>query len=118
MFGLLQLVAFSELIRSHMASKQFRTLLRSAVVLIGFLGAGMVALLTMKGWIAPWTGRFYSLWDTEYAKKYAQKPLNAVDQSLKQHASPSQDISLSLHQSASISPPPGHPSSWTFTSSS
>ena len=26
--------------------------------------------MTMKGWIAPWTGRFYSLWDTEYAKKY------------------------------------------------
>lgn len=24
----------------------------------------------MKGWIAPWTGRFYSLWDTGYAKKY------------------------------------------------
>lgn len=24
--------------------------------------------LTMKGWIAPWTGRFYSLWDTSYAK--------------------------------------------------
>ncbi|KAG8883022.1 oligosaccharyl transferase stt3 subunit [Tulasnella sp. 332] len=69
-FGLLQLVSFSELVRSHLASKQFQTLLRSAVVLIGLLGAGMVGLMTMKGWIAPWTGRFYSLWDTEYAKKY------------------------------------------------
>ncbi|KAG8908595.1 oligosaccharyl transferase stt3 subunit [Tulasnella sp. 403] len=69
-FGLLQLVSFSELVRSHLASKQFKILLRSAVALLGVLGACVVALMTMKGWIAPWTGRFYSLWDTEYAKKY------------------------------------------------
>ncbi|KAF8957127.1 oligosaccharyl transferase STT3 subunit [Flammula alnicola] len=36
-FGLLQIVAFGQLVRTH---------------------------------IAPWTGRFYSLWDTGYAKKY------------------------------------------------
>lgn len=69
-FGLLQLVAFSELVRSHLASKQFQVLLRSTVVLICLIGIGLGVLMTMKGWIAPWTGRFYSLWDTEYAKKY------------------------------------------------
>lgn len=29
-----------------------------------------LVLLTFGGYIAPWTGRFYSLWDTGYAKKY------------------------------------------------
>ncbi|KAH8116960.1 hypothetical protein DFH11DRAFT_1824379 [Phellopilus nigrolimitatus] len=28
------------------------------------LGALVFGALTMNGWIAPWTGRFYSLWDT------------------------------------------------------
>jgi dolichyl-diphosphooligosaccharide--protein glycosyltransferase len=68
-FGLLQIIAFTELVRSHVNSKQFQTLLRTGLVLIGVLGVGAFVLLTMKGWIAPWTGRFYSLWDTGYAKK-------------------------------------------------
>ncbi|KAJ8087186.1 oligosaccharyl transferase stt3 subunit [Marasmius tenuissimus] len=69
-FGLLQLVAFAQLIRSHLSSKQFQNLLAIAVVSIGVLGALGFVFLTYKGWIAPWTGRFYSLWDTGYAKKY------------------------------------------------
>jgi dolichyl-diphosphooligosaccharide--protein glycosyltransferase len=68
-FGLLQLVAFTELVRSHVSSKQFQSLLRTAAVTAGLLGFIAVVVLTMKGWIAPWTGRFYSLWDTGYAKK-------------------------------------------------
>jgi dolichyl-diphosphooligosaccharide--protein glycosyltransferase len=68
-FGLLQLVAFTELVRSHVSSKQFRFLLRTALVGGGILGFVGIVVLTMKGWIAPWTGRFYSLWDTGYAKK-------------------------------------------------
>ena len=69
-FGLLQIVAFSDLVRSHVSSKQFQQLLRVSVVVLGLLGATAFGVLTMKGWIAPWTGRFYSLWDTGYAKKY------------------------------------------------
>lgn len=69
-FGLLQLVAFTDLVRSHVSSKQFKSLLRVSVVLLGVLGALVFGVLTMNGWIAPWTGRFYSLWDTGYAKKY------------------------------------------------
>jgi dolichyl-diphosphooligosaccharide--protein glycosyltransferase len=68
-FGLLQLVAFTELIRSHVSSSQFKTLLRTTAVAVGLLGFFAVVVLTMNGWIAPWTGRFYSLWDTGYAKK-------------------------------------------------
>jgi dolichyl-diphosphooligosaccharide--protein glycosyltransferase len=41
-----------------------------AVIATGVLGTGAFVALTIKGTIAPWTGRFYSLWDTEYAKKY------------------------------------------------
>lgn len=68
-FGLLQLVAFTELVRSHVAEKQFKTLLQYSMVIIGAVGIGAFVALTLAGKIAPWTGRFYSLWDTEYAKK-------------------------------------------------
>ncbi|KAF8719176.1 hypothetical protein AX14_013140 [Amanita brunnescens Koide BX004] len=69
-FGLLQIVAFAQLVRSHISSRQFETLLFFSVIASGILGALAIVFLTYKGWIAPWTGRFYSLWDTGYAKKY------------------------------------------------
>ncbi|KAF9529008.1 oligosaccharyl transferase STT3 subunit [Crepidotus variabilis] len=69
-FGLLQIVAFGQLVRSHVSSQQFQKLLQVSVVVIGLLGAFAFAFLTYNGKIAPWTGRFYSLWDTGYAKKY------------------------------------------------
>ncbi|KAL2372834.1 oligosaccharyl transferase stt3 subunit [Blastomyces gilchristii] len=67
-FGLIQVVAFVEFLRSQVPGKQFQTLLTSLVLLIfgvSFLG---LVLLTVSGVIAPWSGRFYSLWDTGYAK--------------------------------------------------
>ncbi|KAF8921010.1 Oligosaccharyl transferase STT3 subunit-domain-containing protein [Mucidula mucida] len=69
-FGLLQIVAFAQLARSHMSSKQFKDLLFYTVITTGIIGTFGFIGLTYKGWIAPWTGRFYSLWDTGYAKKY------------------------------------------------
>lgn len=68
-FGLLQIVAFAQLVRAHVSSKQFQNLLFASVVSAGVLGFFAIVGLTYKGWIAPWTGRFYSLWDTGYAKK-------------------------------------------------
>ena len=68
MFGLLQLVAFVEFIRQRVPSKQFQTLLRGLVFAIFGLSMGFLVLLTVSGTIAPWSGRFYSLWDTGYAK--------------------------------------------------
>ena len=68
-FGLLQIVAFVELVRSHVSSKQFQQLLFVFVIAAGLLGTLTIVGLTYKGWIAPWTGRFYSLWDTGYAQK-------------------------------------------------
>ncbi|EON61972.1 hypothetical protein W97_01190 [Coniosporium apollinis CBS 100218] len=67
-FGLLQLVAFVEFIRYQLPSKQFQTLLRSLVLLVFVVAFGGLVLLTVSGTIAPWSGRFYSLWDTGYAK--------------------------------------------------
>lgn len=68
MFGLLQVVAFVEFVRQQLPSRQFQTLLRGLVLLIFVVGFGGLVLLTVSGVIAPWTGRFYSLWDTGYAK--------------------------------------------------
>ncbi|OCL11937.1 glycosyltransferase family 66 protein [Glonium stellatum] len=67
-FGLLQIVAFVEFVRTQLPSKQFQTLLRALVLVIFFVSLGGLVLLTVTGVIAPWTGRFYSLWDTGYAK--------------------------------------------------
>ena len=67
-FGLLQLVAFVEFVRRQVPNRQFQTLLRSSILVIFAVSLGALVLLTVSGTIAPWTGRFYSLWDTGYAK--------------------------------------------------
>ncbi|KAI3650194.1 hypothetical protein MP228_004932 [Amoeboaphelidium protococcarum] len=69
-FGLLQIVAFAELVRSHVESKQFQVLLKAGVFLLFAIGMVGLVYATLTGLIAPWTGRFYSLWDTSYAAKY------------------------------------------------
>lgn len=67
-FGLLQLVAFVEFIRQQVPNKQFQTLLRGLIFVVFVVSMGVLVLLTVSGVIAPWSGRFYSLWDTGYAK--------------------------------------------------
>ncbi|CAG8656410.1 5652_t:CDS:2, partial [Paraglomus occultum] len=69
-FGLLQIIAFVELVRSHLSSNQFQILFRGFIVLSFAVMFAALVLLTAAGYIAPWTGRFYSLWDTGYAKKH------------------------------------------------
>ncbi|EXJ74152.1 dolichyl-diphosphooligosaccharide-protein glycosyltransferase [Cladophialophora psammophila CBS 110553] len=67
-FGLLQLVGFFSFLKEQLPGKQFQTLL---VALGGTIFAVMflaLITLTVSGVIAPWSGRFYSLWDTGYAK--------------------------------------------------
>ncbi|KAF7594237.1 oligosaccharyl transferase stt3 subunit [Aspergillus hancockii] len=67
-FGLIQLVAFADFVRSFIPGKQFQRLLTAMVIVIfGIAFVGLVTL-TVSGVIAPWSGRFYSLWDTGYAK--------------------------------------------------
>ncbi|WFC93876.1 dolichyl-diphosphooligosaccharide--protein glycotransferase [Malassezia brasiliensis] len=69
-FGLVQLVALTELMRSYVNTSQFKLLVRAFVVLVAALAFAALVALTYGGYIAPWTGRFYSLWDTGYAKKH------------------------------------------------
>lgn len=69
-FGLLQLIALSEMARRYVSSEQFRTLVRAGVAAIALVAFAALVALTKAGYIAPWTGRFYSLWDTAYAKKH------------------------------------------------
>lgn len=69
-FGLLQLVALAELARQYVSTTQFKLIVRSLVLGLAAMGFAALVGLTMAGYIAPWTGRFYSLWDTNYAKKH------------------------------------------------
>ncbi|KAL1918331.1 uncharacterized protein VTP21DRAFT_2991 [Calcarisporiella thermophila] len=70
MFGLLQIIAFVELVRGYLPEKQFQKLFKAFIAIAFVLGLAALVGLTVSGYIAPWTGRFYSLWDTGYAKKY------------------------------------------------
>ncbi|KAF2729094.1 oligosaccharyl transferase stt3 subunit [Polyplosphaeria fusca] len=67
-FGLIQIVGFVEYVRVQLPNKQFQTLLRALVFVIFVVAFGGLVVLTVSGTIAPWSGRFYSLWDTAYAK--------------------------------------------------
>jgi dolichyl-diphosphooligosaccharide--protein glycosyltransferase len=67
-FGLLQLVAVGDYVKHHIPLRQFRSFLAILLALLVVLGVGALVGLTALGWIAPWTGRFYLLWDTNYAK--------------------------------------------------
>ena len=51
-----------------MPSRQFKTLVTGFAVAVFLVSLAILVLLTVTGVIAPWTGRFYSLWDTGYAK--------------------------------------------------
>lgn len=67
-FGLLQLVAFADFVRGFVPTKQFQKLLTSMIIIVAAVGFVGVVGLSLSGVIAPWSGRFYSLWDTNYAK--------------------------------------------------
>eukprot|EP00794_Sanderia_malayensis_P003161 gene3161-3630_t len=67
-FALIQAYAFIKFLRDNMTRSEFKHLFNFAIV--GFAGLVFLAVvgLTYLGYIAPWSGRFYSLFDTGYAK--------------------------------------------------
>eukprot|EP01134_Creolimax_fragrantissima_P008257 CFRG8257T1 len=67
-FGLLQLVAFSYFVRQYIDGVNFIRLIKASTAVIVLIGLGGLILLSSLGYIAPFAGRFYSLWDTGYAK--------------------------------------------------
>jgi len=67
-FGLLQIVAFLHYVKAATTKKQFEVLFKTGFLISSILGFVLLTGLTWAGYVAPWSGRFYSLWDTGYAK--------------------------------------------------
>ncbi|KAK6174523.1 hypothetical protein SNE40_017783 [Patella caerulea] len=67
-FGLCQIHAFVDYLRSKLSVEQFNLLFKSLVLISGSVMFGAAAVATAAGKISPWTGRFYSLLDPSYAK--------------------------------------------------
>jgi len=67
-FALLQAYGVLNYLRAKLSKTQFRQFFIVAVGVVAALVFAAVVLLTYAGYVAPWSGRFYSLWDTGYAK--------------------------------------------------
>lgn len=67
-FGLLQLVVITSYFKNILSPARFYNLMIAFGIFTVGLGISVLVISTKLGWIAPWTGRFYSLWDTNYAK--------------------------------------------------
>ncbi|XP_050099598.1 dolichyl-diphosphooligosaccharide--protein glycosyltransferase subunit STT3A [Anopheles aquasalis] len=69
-FGLCQLHALVDYVRSIVPKEHFDTLFQALVISIVSVAALLGLVLTLTGKISPWTGRFYSLLDPSYAKNH------------------------------------------------
>jgi len=67
-FALLQAVAFVKYVQTYLSKAEFRYFFFMAGSIAAALVLAVVVGLTWAGVVAPWSGRFYSLWDTGYAK--------------------------------------------------
>ena len=67
-FALLQAYGFLNYLRSKLSKTQFRQFFIFSIIVVAGLVFASVVALTYAGYVAPWSGRFYSLWDTGYAK--------------------------------------------------
>ena len=69
-FGLCQIHAFVDFVRSRMSPENFGILFKALVSTIVTIVLVVGAILTITGKVSPWTGRFYSLLDPSYAKNH------------------------------------------------
>nr|CAH7736794.1 unnamed protein product [Callosobruchus chinensis]CAH7749426.1 unnamed protein product [Callosobruchus chinensis] len=69
-FGLCQIVACVDYMRSKLTKADFETLYTFVFYSVGILTLTVGAILSISGKISPWTGRFYSLLDPSYAKNH------------------------------------------------
>ncbi|RLU26129.1 hypothetical protein DMN91_002295 [Ooceraea biroi] len=69
-FGLCQIHALVDYLRSKLSQKEFETLFRALLIVVVTISGTVGAVLTITGKISPWTGRFYSLLDPSYAKNH------------------------------------------------
>uniref|UniRef100_A0A2R5L6K1 dolichyl-diphosphooligosaccharide--protein glycotransferase n=1 Tax=Ornithodoros turicata TaxID=34597 RepID=A0A2R5L6K1_9ACAR len=67
-FVLLNAYALLRYLQTFFSKSEMKTLFFGAVAAVAGVVFLTVVVLTYAGYIAPWSGRFYSLWDTGYAK--------------------------------------------------
>jgi dolichyl-diphosphooligosaccharide--protein glycosyltransferase len=68
-FALLQAYAFIDYLYAKLPrARDLKQIFFGLIVLIAGFVFAVVVVLTYAGYVAPWSGRFYSLWDTNYAK--------------------------------------------------
>jgi len=67
-FGLCQIVSFIAYLKQKLSPANFAVLWQTLLYMIGGIFLAGIAVLTLSGKVAPWTGRFYSLLDPSYAK--------------------------------------------------
>ena len=67
-FGLCQIHSFYDYLRANMTKENFNTIIRAFTITVATIISIGLAVLTLSGKVAPWTGRFYSLLDPSYAK--------------------------------------------------
>ncbi|GLV42191.1 Catalytic subunit 3B of the oligosaccharyltransferase complex [Carabus blaptoides fortunei] len=67
-FALMMAVATLKYLQSVLSKAEFKYLFTVGVTMAAGVVFLTVVILTYSGFIAPWSGRFYSLWDTGYAK--------------------------------------------------
>lgn len=68
MFGLAQIYAFVLYVQSSVGRDEFKRLAWAAFGVVMALSVPGLIILTKLGYVAPFSGRFYSLYDTGYAK--------------------------------------------------
>ncbi|XP_014208067.1 dolichyl-diphosphooligosaccharide--protein glycosyltransferase subunit STT3A [Copidosoma floridanum] len=69
-FGMCQIHAFVDYLRSKLTSHDFEVLFQGLVISTVIVSVVIGTILTITGKISPWTGRFYSLLDPSYAKNH------------------------------------------------
>nr|CAI5860782.1 unnamed protein product [Callosobruchus analis] len=67
-FALMFAVCFLKHLQSVTSKSEFKSLVIFGTLIAAGIVFLAVVLFTYAGYIAPWSGRFYSLWDTGYAK--------------------------------------------------
>jgi len=67
-FVLLQAIAFLKYLQNFLTKSEFKSFFLLVGVAAAGIGFVVMVGLTWAGLVAPWSGRFYSLWDTGYAK--------------------------------------------------
>lgn len=69
-FGIIQIYAFVDYIKGLVSKEDFIILCKSIIVFaVSIVGIAFI-IMNITGFLAPWTGRFYSLLDPTYAKAH------------------------------------------------